>query len=129
MKVSLRWRCRSRRGLGWMPGRIRSNVRGASFVGVLVALLALLVLVMGYVRLHTPGERARGVTAVDTSRGVACRVQRQQIERDILVWLADHPDEAPSIPALESAGLRVPACPEGGRYTVAGRAVVCSVHH
>ena len=72
--------------------------------------------------------RSTGIVAIDTSRVVACRTQRQNIERDITMWDVDHPNEAPSIAALERDGLRVPSCPEGGRYEIAGRSVHCSKH-
>ena len=101
---------------------------GASFVGVVVTLLVLLALAFAYLRTNTGGERTTGVTAVDASRGVACRVQRQQIERDLMAWSVEHPDDTPSIAALEADGVGVPACPDGGQYSVSGRAVVCSAH-
>jgi hypothetical protein len=44
------------------------------------------------------------------------------------MWSVNHPDEAPSLAALQADGLRVPSCPEGGRYVVVGREVRCSVH-
>jgi len=128
MNPTALWRSRGPRRLRWRPPGPLGNQRGAGFVGIVVVLLILLVLVMGYVRLHMGGERAKRVTAVDASRGVACRVQRQQLERDIMVWSVDHPDDPPSIPALAASGLRVPSCPEGGQYSVTARAVVCSVH-
>ena len=58
----------------------------------------------------------------------ACRTQRQQIERDITMWAVNHPDEPPTIAALQHDGLRIPSCPEGGQYSIDGREVHCSVH-
>ena len=96
---------------------------------MLIALLIAAALYFGYFGWpNVGGERARGVTAIDASRSVACRTQRQQIERDLIAWEVDHPDDPPTIAALEASGVRVPACPEGGRYAVSGRSVTCSVH-
>jgi hypothetical protein len=45
-----------------------------------------------------------------------------------MVWSVSHPDEAPTIAALQRDGLRIPTCPEGGQYSIDGGAVHCSVH-
>ncbi len=100
-----------------------------SVVAVLLALLVVAALYFGYFQFQNTGaERAKGVNAITATRAVACRTQRQQIERDIVMWSVNHPDEPASIAALERDGIRVPACPEGGRYDVIGRRVQCSAH-
>ena len=77
------------------------NQHGFSFMSVLLALLIAAVLYFGYFKLgDTSGERSKGITAINVSRDVACRTQRQNIERDITMWSADHGDEPPTIEAL-----------------------------
>jgi hypothetical protein len=105
------------------------NQRGLSFVAVLLALLIAAALYFGYFRMQgAMSGRSTGVAAIDASRAVACRTQRQQIERDITMWAVNHPDDPPSIAALQADGIRIPSCPEGGRYDIVGREVRCSVH-
>ena len=102
---------------------------GFGFVSVLLAMLIVAALYFGYFKMQgTMNGRAPGITAIDASRAVACRTQRQNIERDITMWSVDHPDEPPTLAALQAAGLRIPSCPEGGHYEIAGREVHCSLH-
>jgi len=106
-----------------------SSEQGSSFVAVLLALLIAAVLYFGY--FHFQGamnEQATGKNALDASRAVACRTNRQMIERDIVMWSVDHPDQPPTLAGLEASGLHVPSCPEGGRYDLVGREVRCSKH-
>ena len=111
-----------------MPTRLGES--GLTFVAVLLALLIAAALYFGYFRMQgAMSGRSGGVAAIDASRAVACRSNRQNIERAITYWAVEHPDDAPSLAALERDGQHVPSCPEGGRYTVVGRAVECSVHH
>lgn len=99
-------------------------------LAVLVALLVAAALYVAYFRVaHSGSQRTVGVQAIDASRAVACRMQRQQIERDLAAWAVSHPEDVPSLSALEADGLRVPSCPEGGRYSLVGQSVTCSVHH
>jgi competence protein ComGC len=106
------------------------NQRGFGFVSILLALLIAAALYFGYFKMqNTMGSgRTTGIAAINASRAVACRTQRQQIERDIGLWSVNHPDEPPTLAALEHDGLRIPACPEGGHYSIDGRTVHCSVH-
>ncbi len=102
---------------------------GFSFVAVLLALLIAAALYFGYFKFQsTPGEHAKGVAAIDAARTIACRTNRQNIERDITMWSVNHPGETPTLAALAADGLRIPSCPEGGRYDIVGRQVHCSVH-
>jgi hypothetical protein len=106
-----------------------SNQRGTGFVAVLIALLIAAALYFGYFKKQGGGtERTAGVAAIDASRAVACRANRQNIERDISFWSVNHPDEAPTLEALARDGLHVPSCPEGGRYSIVGQHVACSRH-
>ena len=105
------------------------NQRGLSFVAVLVAMLIAAFLYFGYFKLQSAtSERSTGVTAISASRAVACRTQRQSIERNIVAWSVTHDGETPTFAALEADGFHIPACPEGGRYELVGREVHCSKH-
>jgi competence protein ComGC len=102
---------------------------GFSFVAILFAMLILAVLYFGYFKMQgSMSERSTGVAAIDAGRAVACRTNRQIIEREITMWSVNHPDETPSLAALQADGLRVPSCPEGGHYDLVGSEVHCSVH-
>lgn len=110
-------------------GRHLSNQRGMAFVSVLVVLIILGALYLGYFGVPAfQGKRSAGTAAIDASRAVACRTQRQGVEREINMWKVNHPDEEPSMSALRSSGVRIPACPEGGTIDVHGSSVVCSLH-
>jgi competence protein ComGC len=105
------------------------NQRGFGFVSVLLAMLIVGVLYFGYFKMQSAtSDRATGGNAIVVSRAVACRTNRQQIERDITMWSVDHPDEPPTLAALQASGLRVPSCPEGGTYDIVGHDVLCSLH-
>jgi len=105
------------------------NQRGFGFFSVLVALLLAAALYFGYFRMQsTHSERAVSITAIDASRVVACRTQRQNIEREIMMWSVNHPDEEPTMGGLQAAGVRIASCPEGGQYSLVGRHVECSKH-
>jgi len=108
---------------------IIGNAHGMSFVAVLAALLIAAVLYFGYFKFQgAMSERSSGATAIDASRAVACRSNRQTIERSIALWLVNHADELPTLAALEAEGFSIPSCPEGGRYELRDRQVRCSVH-
>lgn len=105
------------------------NQRGVGLVAVLLALLIAAALYFGYFGFQgTSHERRSGLVAINASREVACRTNRQNIERDIALWSVNHPGETPTLAALQADGLRIPTCPEGGRYELTGTAVHCSVH-
>jgi hypothetical protein len=102
---------------------------GFGFVSVLLALLIAAALYFGYFKMQgATGERSKGITAIDASRAVACRTQRQNIERDIALWSVNHPDEQPTLARMQADGVHIPSCPQGGHYDLVGRAVTCSVH-
>ena len=106
------------------------STRGAALVSILLALLIAAALYFGYFKMQNTmsGGRSAGIAAIDSSRAVVCRTQRQQIERDIMMWSVNHPDEPPTLAALQHDGLHIPDCPEGGRYSIDGREVHCSLH-
>ena len=102
---------------------------GVGFVAVLMALLIAAALYFGYFELQRASDgRSGGITAIEGSRVFACRTNRQSVERQIAMWSVNHPQEAPSLAALEAEVGSVPSCPEGGRYSLAGRQVRCSAH-
>jgi 23S rRNA C2498 (ribose-2'-O)-methylase RlmM len=103
--------------------------RGVSFTAVLVALLIGAALYLGYFGFHDrAAQRSVGITAIDTSRTVACRSNRQTLERALIAWSATHEGESPTLEALAADGVRIPSCPEGGTYSLVGREVRCSLH-
>jgi hypothetical protein len=103
--------------------------RGLSFVSVLVTLLILAALYFGYLRSpSSDGERSVGIQSLDASRAVACRTQRQGIERDLQMYAANNDRPPGSLDELRRSGIGVPDCPEGGRYALAGGRVTCSAH-
>ena len=102
---------------------------GFGFVSILLVLLVLAALYFGYAGPpRTTGGGSVGVSAVDAGRAVACRSNRQSLERGIALWAVDHPHEQPTVRGLEVDGLHIPSCPEGGEYEIAGRRVSCSLH-
>jgi hypothetical protein len=112
-------------------GAIRGPLTESGFglVAVLLALLIAAALYFGYFHFQgSSGEHAKGVTAIDAARAVACRTNRQNIEREIQLWAMDHPGETPTFAALQAEGFRIPSCPEGGQYEIVGHEVQCSVH-
>ena len=102
---------------------------GFSGIVLVIVLLIAALLYLGYFHMQSAvSEKKTTIPAIDASRAVACRSNRQNVERDIQMWLVDHPGEAPSFAALETAGVRIPRCPEGGEYSLDGVHVRCSKH-
>ncbi len=94
-----------------------------------MALVIAAVLYFGYFRMQgAMSGRSGGVAALDAGRAVACRSNRRNIEGAITYWAVEHPDDTPTLAALERDGQHVPSCPEGGRYSIVGRSVECSIH-
>jgi len=106
-----------------------TNARGMSFVSVLASMLILAVLYFGYFKFQSmTGEGSVGETAIDAGRRVACRTQRQAVERDITAWTFTHSGETPTLSLLERGGVNIPDCPEGGTYSLDGKRLRCSMH-
>jgi hypothetical protein len=109
--------------------RGRLDQRGASLAAVLVVLLIAVALYLGYFGVQDrAAQRSSGIAAIDTSRAVACRANRQTLERALVAWSATHDGGAASLDALAADGVHVPTCPDGGSYSLVGGAVRCSVH-
>ncbi len=69
-----------------------------------------------------------GVQAINRANDVACKTQRSQLKRDLVVFQFDHPSNPPTIEAMEKSGIEIPVCPEEGYYEIAGADVDCSIH-
>ena len=79
--------------------------RGIGAVTLIVALLLVALLYVGYLRLQrTPSAPAQpATTAVDNTKAFACRSNRQTAEREVQMWLVNHPGETPTLEAVGSA--------------------------
>jgi type II secretory pathway component PulJ len=103
--------------------------RGLGAIAVILALLIGALLYFGYFRMQSAmSEKKTTISAIDASRAFACRTNRQTVERDIQMWLVNHPGETPSFAALTADGAHIPSCPEGGAYSLEGVQVRCSKH-
>jgi len=104
--------------------------RGFSYLSLLGALLIIGLLFYFFLGPTTAGlEKAKQLPAVKKAgQETACSMNRQAIEKAALTWSVTHPGESPSIPKLEQSGIYVPACPEGGKLTIQGNKVICSLH-
>jgi len=104
------------------------NQRGLGAIALIVALLIIAVLYLGYFRMQSAmSEKKTTITAIDNSRAFACKTNRQTVEREIQMWLVNHPGETPALAALAADG-HVATCPEGGTYSLEGVQVRCSKH-
>ncbi len=58
----------------------------------------------------------------------ACNGNRRELERSLTTWSVTHPGQRPSLDALRKSGFHVPGCPGGGRLSLEGGGVLCSLH-
>jgi hypothetical protein len=99
--------------------------QGIGAIAVIVALLIVAALYFGYFTMQRAMESPRrATTALDDSKAFACRTNRQTVEREIQMWLVNHPGEAPTLAAVGSTAR----CPQGGDYRLDGVHVLCSRH-
>lgn len=102
--------------------------RGSGAVSVVIVLLLIVALsYVGASRLARPSESATAdspATAVDNTKAFACASNRQTAEREVQMWLVNHPGETPTLEAVGSAAH----CPTGGTYRLDGLEVFCSAH-
>jgi hypothetical protein len=106
-----------------------SSQRGLGAVALILALLVAALLYLGYVQMRSTMRATRTtVAAVDNARVFACQTNRQTVEREIQMWLVNHPGETPTLAGLETDGVHVATCPEGGTYALDGVRVRCSKH-
>jgi competence protein ComGC len=107
----------------------RGSERGFSLVALLLILVILCALYVGYRELRSVATvQQPPLAALDASRAFACKANRQTVERQIQMWLVDHPGETPSLAALAADGIRLPSCPLDGTYSLDGLTVRCSKH-
>lgn len=103
--------------------------RGFGAIVLIAVMLVAALLYFAYFRNQSAvGEKKTAVSAIDNSRSFACKTNRQTVEREIQMWRVNHPDDAPSLAALEADGVNISTCPEGGTYSLVNGAVVCSRH-
>lgn len=103
--------------------------RGLGAVVLILALLIAAALYVGYSGMRSATSATKTtVSTIDSTRAFACKTNRQTAERDVQMWLVNHPGESPSFAALEADGAHIPTCPEGGTYSLDGVQVRCSKH-
>ena len=96
-------------------------------VAALVGLVGLLYVV--YINLQVTGEQAtKGMETKAVSQGVACMSNRQAIRLSITTWSVTHPGVEPTLEDLQKDGIHITSCPDGGRFTLEGGKVSCSIH-
>ena len=101
---------------------------GLGAIAVIVALLVAALLSLGYFQMQSAMQPTQAVSTIDTSKAFACKTNRQTVERELQMWLVDHPGETPSLAALAADDGAAAHCPEGGDYTLVGLQVRCSTH-
>jgi type II secretory pathway component PulJ len=107
----------------------RSGDAGLGALAVIVALLIAALLYLGYFKMQSAMQQPKqAVSTLDASKAFACKTNRQTIERELQMWLVNHPGETPSLAALAADGGGTAHCPEGGEYTLDGPQVRCSRH-
>ncbi len=104
--------------------------KGVSLVSLVAALVILGLLYVGYDSLHRSGEAAASTiaTGVSASHATACRMNCAELERTVLTWSISHPGLEPTWKRLRDDHLFVPDCPDGGRLSLQGKHVTCSLH-
>ncbi len=108
--------------------RLRSE-RGMSLVSILAALLVMGVLYAGYFNLSDGGSTiSKGGDVKDASQAMSCGMNRRSTEQAMMRWSITHPDEQLTIERMEREGILVKQCPDGGRYSINGKKVLCSIH-
>jgi hypothetical protein len=105
-----------------------TRLRSQGGLGAIAVVLALLVVALVYLGYHQMEDAMqaprRATTTVDASKAFACKTNRQTAEREVQMWLVNHPGETPTWESLGSTAR----CPEGGEYRLEGLKVVCSRH-
>lgn len=100
-----------------------------SLISIVIALAVVIWLAMhglkGYMG-SGDGESLAG--AKSRSEAVVCRTNRKAMQTSILQFRSTSPGKPVTIDALRKAGAQIPECPSGGRYTIEGNRVVCSIH-
>ena len=100
-----------------------------SFISILAALLVMGALYAGYFNLNDSGSTmSQGGAVKDASQAMSCSMNRRSIGQAMTRWSITHPDVQPTIERLERDGILVKHCPDGGRFTIEEKKILCSVH-
>ena len=98
---------------------------GVGAFALIVALLIVALVYFGYYQMQDAMQAPRrATTTIDASKAFACKSNRQTAEREVQMWLVNHPGEIPTLEAVGSTAR----CPEGGEYRLEGVQVFCSKH-
>ena len=107
----------------------RAGQKGFSLLSLMGALLVVGCLYLAYNNTRSGVDQVTAGQAVaDTSRDMACQVNRQALGGAIMTWSISHPGTEPTLETLKRDGVTVVPCPRGGDFTIQGRTVSCSVH-
>ena len=103
--------------------------RGMSMISIVAALALMAVLYAGYFNLSdSESTMSKGGDVKVASQAMSCSMNRRSVEQAMTRWSITHPDEELTIERMEREGILVKHCPEGGRYSVSGKRLLCSVH-
>jgi len=103
--------------------------RGMSMISIVAALAVMAVLYAGYFnRSDSDSTMSKGGDVKVASQAMSCSMNRRSVEQARTRWSITHPDEELTIERMEREGILVKHCPEGGRYSISGKRLLCSVH-
>lgn len=107
-----------------------SNQSGFSLLSVVAVLGIIGLLYVGAQGLSRQSVAVENdlVGATEGSRRTVCVMNRQAISRLLLTWTVTHPGEMATIKKLKESGVHVPGCPEGGKFSIKGELVECTLH-
>jgi ribosomal protein S11 len=104
--------------------------RGFSFASLVTVLLIAGILYISYTGLVSVRESAPSdpLEATAVSKDVACKMNRQALEKQLLNWMGRNPGKDASIRSLAASGVNIPRCPDGGKLRIEDGKVECSTH-
>ncbi len=94
---------------------------------VAIAIIGLLILTF----LHQARTQAEmGMTRAGRRAGLdlACQKTRAGLERAVMNWVMNNPGKAVTLRNLQEDEIVITRCPKGGRYSVSGGKIFCSLH-
>jgi len=103
--------------------------RGLSLIPIVVAIAIIGLLIL--TSLHQARTQAEmGMTRAGRRAGQAtsCQKTRAALERAVMNWVMNNPGQAVTLRSLQEDGIVITRCPQGGRYSVAGGKILCSLH-
>lgn len=103
--------------------------RGLSLIPIVVAIAIIGLLFL--TSLHQARTQAEmGMTRAGRRAGqsTACQKTRAGLERAVMNWVMNHPGKAVTLRNLQEDGIVITRCPQGGRYSVSGAKILCSLH-